>query len=332
MTETNPEFMHSIPELQQKITETFSSENFLFEPGALYEPIAYALAQGGKRIRPLLVLMSADLFGGDIAEAIKPSVGVELFHNFTLLHDDIMDNASIRRGRPSVHKKWNPNVAILSGDTMFVMAYDYICQVRKEVLPETVELFNDTARKVCEGQQYDMDFETMHDVSIDDYLMMIRLKTAVLLACSVKLGAILANAGPDETRVIYEFGDNLGMAFQLQDDYLDIFGDTSKFGKEIGGDIVTNKKTFLYLKAFETAVGDDRVRLTNYFTDKELDNGTKIEKVREMYAALGVDRMTRELVEHYLGKALANLDELNVPASRKEGLRQLALEMLNREA
>jgi geranylgeranyl diphosphate synthase type II len=324
--------MHAIPELQQKITETFASENFLFEPAALYEPIAYALAQGGKRIRPLLVLMSADLFGGNIEEALKPSVGVELFHNFTLLHDDIMDNASIRRGRPSVHKKWNPNVAILSGDTMFVMAYDYICQVRKEVLPQTVELFNDTARKVCEGQQYDMDFETMRDVTIDDYLMMIRLKTAVLLACSVKLGAILANAGGEETRIIYEFGDNLGMAFQLQDDFLDIYGDTSKFGKEIGGDIVTNKKTFLYLKAFELAKGDDLVRLTNNFLDKEVDNGTKVERIKEIYTSLEVDRLTHELVESYLGKALASLDELKIPEERKSGLRQLALEMLNREA
>jgi len=324
--------MYTIPELQQKITETFASENFLFEPVALYDPIAYALAQGGKRIRPLLVLMSADLFDGNIEEAIKPSVGVELFHNFTLLHDDIMDNATIRRGRPSVHKKWNPNVAILSGDTMFVMAYDYICQVRKEILPQTVELFNDTARKVCEGQQYDMDFETMKDVSIDNYLMMIRLKTAVLLACSVKLGAILAGAGEEETRIIHEFGDNLGMAFQLQDDYLDIFGDTTKFGKEIGGDIVTNKKTFLYLKAFELAKGDDLVRLTSYFMDKDIDTGTKINRIKELYITLGVDKLTKELVEHYLGRALASLDELDLPADRKAGLRQLALEMLNREA
>jgi geranylgeranyl diphosphate synthase type II len=324
--------MHSIPELQQKITDTFASENFLFEPLALYEPIAYALAQGGKKIRPLLVLMSADLFGGNIEEAIKPSVGVELFHNFTLLHDDIMDNAPIRRGRPSVHKKWSSNVAILSGDTMFVMAYDYICQVRKDVLPQTVELFNDTARKVCEGQQYDLDFETQKNVSIGDYLMMIRLKTAVLLACSVKLGAILANAGDEETRIIYEFGDNLGMAFQLQDDFLDIYGDTSKFGKEIGGDIVTNKKTFLYLKAFELAKGDNLVRLTNLYLEKDIDNGTKVARIKEIYTALQVDRMTLELVEAYLGKALASLDELNVPEARKAGLRQLALEMLNRES
>ena len=324
--------MHSIQELQQKINDPFSTEKFLFEPVALYEPIAYALAQGGKRIRPLLVLMSADLFGADIDEAIKPSVGVELFHNFTLLHDDIMDNASIRRGRPSVHRRWNSNVAILSGDTMFVMAYDYICQVKDEVLPQTVALFNDTARKVCEGQQYDMDFETQQDVSIDDYLMMIRLKTAVLLACSVKLGAILAGAGEEETRILYEFGDRLGMAFQLQDDYLDVFGDTAKFGKEIGGDIVTNKKTFLYLKAFEEARGDDLVRLTCCFKDKDIDTATKVARVKEIYTSLGIDRMTRELVESYLEGALKSLDELKVPDERKAGLRQIALEMLNREA
>jgi geranylgeranyl diphosphate synthase type II len=324
--------MHSIQELQQKITDTFATENFLFEPAGLYEPIAYALAQGGKRIRPLLVLMSADLFGGNVDEAIRPSVGVELFHNFTLLHDDIMDNASIRRGRPSVHRKWNPNVAILSGDTMFVMAYDYICQVPKEVLPQTVALFNDTARKVCEGQQYDMDFETQKEVSIDDYLLMIRLKTAVLLACSVKLGAILAGAGEEETRKLYEFGDQLGMAFQLQDDYLDIYGDTTKFGKEIGGDIVTNKKTFLYLKAFEEARGDDLVRLTSFFMDNDVDTDIKVERIREIYTRLGVDRMTRDLVESYLAGALKCLAELKVDEKKKAGLKQIALEMLNREA
>jgi geranylgeranyl diphosphate synthase, type II len=324
--------MHSIQELQQKITDTFATENFLFEPAALYEPIVYALAQGGKRIRPLLVLMSCDLFGGDVEEALKPSVGVELFHNFTLLHDDIMDNAPIRRGRPSVFRKWNSNVAILSGDTMFVMAYDYICQVREKVLPQTVALFNDTARKVCEGQQYDMDFETQNDVSIDDYLKMIRLKTAVLLACSVKLGAILAGAGEKETDKIYEFGDQLGMAFQLQDDFLDIYGDTTKFGKEIGGDIATNKKTFLYLKAFEEARGDDLVRLASFFRDRDHDNDTKVARIKEMYTKLGVDHMTRELVETYLSRALKCLTELNIPGERKSGLRRIALEMLNREA
>lgn len=328
----SPSPMHSIKDLQQRITQTFATEKFLSEPAGLYEPIVYALAQGGKRIRPLLVLMSADLFGGDIEEALQPSVGVELFHNFTLLHDDIMDNALIRRGRPSVHKKWNPNVAILSGDTMFVMAYDYICRVHKDVLPQTVALFNDTARKVCEGQQYDMDFETQKDVSIQDYLRMIRLKTAVLLACSVKLGAILARAGEPETRLIQDFGDNLGMAFQLQDDYLDIYGDTTKFGKEIGGDIVTNKKTFLYLKAFEEARGDDLIRLTHYFRDPEIDTKSKIDGIKEIYSALQIDVMTHDLVEKYLAKAMENLDQLNVEEKRKDGLRQLAMEMLNRES
>ncbi len=324
--------MHSIQDLQQKISDTFATEHFLFEPVALYEPIVYALAQGGKRIRPLLVLMSCDLFGGDVGQALKPSVGVELFHNFTLLHDDIMDNAPIRRGRPSVFRKWNSNVAILSGDTMFVMAYDYICQVRDEMLPQTVALFNDTARKVCEGQQYDMDFETQKDVSIDDYLKMIRLKTAVLLACSVKLGAILAGAGQAETDKIYEFGDQLGMAFQLQDDFLDIYGDVNKFGKEIGGDIVTNKKTFLYLKAFGEARGDNLVHLTSLFRANDLDDATKVARIKEIYTSLGIDLMTRELVERYLARALECLAELNVPEERKRGLRQIAMEMLNREA
>ena len=324
--------MHSIRDLQERVAASFATEKFLFEPAALYEPIVYALSQGGKRIRPLLVMMSTDLFGGSVEEAVKPSIGVEIFHNFTLLHDDIMDNAPMRRGQPSVYRKWNSNVAILSGDTMFVMAYDYICQVRKEILPQTIALFNDTARKVCEGQQYDMDFETQKDVTIADYLHMIRLKTAVLLACSVKLGAILSGAGEEDTRTIYAFGDHLGMAFQLQDDYLDMYGDFTKFGKEIGGDIVTNKKTFLYLKAYETARGDDLIRLTSYFRDPELDPAVKIEKIREIYTALGIDKMTLSLIESYLSKALSCLDEVRTDEHRKAGLRELALEMLNREA
>jgi geranylgeranyl diphosphate synthase type II len=324
--------MHSIPSLHKKIAEMFSAEQFLFEPHELYEPIAYALSQGGKRLRPLLVLMSCDLFGGRIEEAMKPSVGVELFHNFTLLHDDIMDNASLRRGMPTIHKKWNANVAILSGDTMFVMAYDYIAKVRKEFLPQTIDLFNDTARKVCEGQQYDMTFETQKVVSVEDYLMMIRLKTAVLISCSVKLGAILAQAGGQDTAHMYEFGDHLGMAFQLRDDYLDIFGDTEKFGKEIGGDILTNKKTFLYLKAFELAKGDDLVRLTHYFRDPMTEPADKIRKVKEMYRTLGVDRLTRELIERYAAQALHALDRVGVEESRKKGLRQVSTDLLNRES
>lgn len=324
--------MYSISELHQKIAELFDQEQFLFEPVQLYEPIDYALAQGGKRLRPLLVLLSCDMFGGDLRSALKPSIGVELFHNFTLLHDDIMDNASLRRGKSTVHKRWNANVAILSGDTMFVMAYDYISKVPVSCLAETIDLFNDTARKVCEGQQYDMNFETERDVTIGDYLMMIRLKTAVLLACSVKLGAILSGASPEETDKIYRFGDNLGMAFQLQDDLLDVFGDVEKFGKEIGGDIITNKKTYLYLKAFELAQGDDLVRLTNYYRDPMIEPSEKVTRIKELYGKLGIDKMTRELIGFYYDKAISTLNEIKVPESRKKELRQLSQQIINRES
>jgi len=323
--------MHSIPQLYQRIADTFSQEKFLFEPTELYEPIEYALSQGGKRLRPLLVLMSCDLFGGEIGEAMKPSIGVELFHNFTLLHDDIMDQAAIRRGKPAVHKKWNANVAILSGDTMFVMAYDYISKVRPEYLPQVIDLFNDTARKVCEGQQYDMNFETRTDVSIGEYLMMIRLKTAVLLACSMKLGAILAGAGEEDTENIYLFGENLGMAFQLQDDLLDVFGDTEKFGKEIGGDIVTNKKTYLYLKAFELAQGDTLVRLSSLFAGHDIDPHTKVEQIKEIYSALGIRKYTSGYINEYLEKAQVYLEKISLEREKKEALRNLALELVNRE-
>ncbi|MEI7982215.1 MAG: polyprenyl synthetase family protein [Bacteroidota bacterium] len=251
--------MHSLESIQQRISTAFSSAQFLNEPVKLYEPITYTLGQGGKRIRPVLVLLACDLFGGDPEKAVFPAMGLEIFHNFTLLHDDIMDNAPLRRGQETVHKKWNDNTAILSGDTMFVLAYEYVAKTDPALLPEVLRLFNDTARKVCEGQQYDMNFETQSNVTIEKYMMMIRLKTAVLIACSLKLGAIIALADPAEAENIYHFGMELGLAFQLQDDYLDAFGDTTVFGKEIGGDIITNKKTFLFLKAFEVARADDLI-------------------------------------------------------------------------
>jgi len=317
--------------LQKMIDEAFASAGFLNDPPELYEPIEYAIRNSGKRLRPLLVLMGCDLFGGDISEALYPAMAMEIFHNFTLLHDDIMDRAPLRRGKETVYKKYDINTAILSGDTMFVMAYEYIARTNPVVLPRILELFNDTARMVCEGQQYDMNYETTVQVTQEDYIQMIRLKTAVLLACSMKTGAILAGAPPDETEKAYLFGENLGLAFQLQDDWLDVFGDSSKFGKELGGDILTNKKTFLYLKAFELAKEDTLIRLTQNFYDNDVPGDEKIARITSIYHQLKIDDITRKEIEHYLEQGLQWLDVIDVEEERKTGLRDLAKEMLMRE-
>jgi len=323
--------MHSLTLLRERIDRAFAGSAFRHEPSRLYEPIAYTLEFGGKRLRPVLVLLSCDLFGGNIEDAVYPAMGIEIFHNFTLLHDDIMDNAPLRRGFETVHKKWNANTAILSGDTMFVIAYEHVARTDPSFLPQVLRLFNDTARKVCEGQQYDMEFETNPDISVADYLMMIRLKTAVLIACGLKLGAILANAGQPDADRIYDLGIELGMAFQLRDDYLDAFGDAGKFGKEIGGDIATNKKTFLYLKAFEKATGDTLVRLTNYFFDREISPEEKTAGILKIYRELGIDELTRQEIVRHHGNALQMVDSFHFEPAGKETLVSLMNDMLVRE-
>ncbi len=313
------------------IDEAFASTGFFREPPELYHPIDYALRNSGKRLRPLLVLMGCDLFGGDIGEALHPAMAMEIFHNFTLLHDDIMDRAPLRRGKETVYKKYDINTAILSGDTMFVLAYEYIARTNPLVLQKILNLFNETARMVCEGQQYDMNYETTVQVTDEDYIQMIRLKTAVLLACSMKTGAILAGAPEPEAEKAYRFGENLGLAFQLQDDWLDVFGDSSKFGKELGGDIITNKKTFLFLKAFELAREDTLIRLTQNFYDKEVPEKEKVSRITAIYRQLKVDEITHREIEYYLGKALEWLDQIAVEESLKSELKALAQEMLARE-
>jgi geranylgeranyl diphosphate synthase type II len=323
--------MHSLKSFHHIIAEAFGNTTFAQDPAQLYLPISYTLDLGGKRLRPVLVLMSCELFGGDIADAIYPAMGVEIFHNFTLLHDDIMDNAPLRRGNTTVHQKWDTNTAILSGDTMFVIAYEHVAKTNPVLLPEVLNLFNDTARKVCEGQQYDMNFETQPDVSIADYMTMIRLKTAVLIACSLKLGAILARASQEGADKIYEFGIELGLAFQLQDDFLDAFGDTSKFGKAIGGDIATNKKTFLFLKAFELATGDTLIKLTNYFFDKEISVGDKTEGILTIYRHLKIDEITRLEIEYHHAKAMEILNSFQFPPAMTVEMIKLMQEMLGRE-
>ena len=323
--------MHTLKELQNRIGEAFGDTRFIHQPTHLYEPIAYTLDQGGKRLRPVLVLLSCELFGGDIEEAVFPSMGLEIFHNFTLLHDDIMDHAPLRRGKETVHQKWDVNTAILSGDTMFVLAYEFVAKTNPKLLPQVLDLFNYTARKVCEGQQYDMNFETQTEVSIDDYMMMIRLKTAVLIACSMKLGAIIAGADTFSADKIYAAGIELGLAFQLQDDFLDAFGDISKFGKTIGGDIATNKKTYLFLKSHQLADAQTRQNLTDLFLGPGTDSDKKISGIIEIYKQLHIDEITRMEIEKHHKNALEILASLNFGKNSKGELLSLMDEMLCRE-
>ncbi len=323
--------MTPVSELREILSKAFLRETFSFKPDELYEPIRYTLALGGKRIRPMLVLMGCDLFGGNPEKALDPAIGIEIFHNFTLLHDDIMDQAPIRRGKETVYKKWNANTAILSGDTMLVLAYEYLSKADKELLPDLFAVFNLTGRQVCEGQQFDMNFELRTNVSLPDYIEMIRLKTAVLLGCCLKTGAILAHAPVEEAEKMYSFGECIGLAFQLQDDLLDSFGNEEKFGKEIGGDIMCNKKTFLYLKAFELAGPEELAILNNYFSGRHFSAEEKVREVRKVYDKLKVQDHTMVLINNYFSKAMQFLEDVKVPQEEKSELIALSNQLLNRE-
>jgi geranylgeranyl diphosphate synthase, type II len=323
--------MHSITELQAIIKQTFESTSFEHKPASLYEPITYTINLGGKRIRPLLLLIGCDIYHGDLGKAEPASIAIELFHNFTLLHDDIMDNAPLRRGKETVFKKWNTNVAILSGDTMFALACEYLSKTEPDILPLALAEFTKTARWVCEGQQYDMNFEERKLVSIGEYLEMIRLKTAVLIGCSLKLGAIIAKAPVIEIEEIYAFGENIGMAFQLQDDLLDTFGDEDKFGKEIGGDIVSGKKTYLLLKAYELGSSKERNELDLCFSDPEISSIDKITRVKNIYQSLKIKEITLLEIEKYFIKARQSRDRINADEESKKVLEDFANELLNRD-
>ncbi|MBI9034034.1 MAG: polyprenyl synthetase family protein [Bacteroidales bacterium] len=323
--------MYSIEELQKIVKEAISEVRFPDEPRKLYEPISYTLNLGGKRLRPVLCLMATDAFGGNIQAAIPASMGIEIFHNFTLIHDDIMDNAPIRRGKATVYLKWDSNVAILSGDTMFAVAYRYVTKTNPMVLPQVLEVFNQTAIEVCEGQQYDMDYETMDNVSIADYMKMIRLKTAVLLGGSLKAGAVIANAPEQDTHLLYDFGINIGLAFQLKDDYLDCFGDEGQFGKKTGGDIMVNKKTWMYIKALELAQGDELEKLKHYFGSTDFEPQEKVPAVLEIYKKLKVDILAESEMEAYYNKGIHLLDQINLPEDRKTELRKFAVKMIQRD-
>ncbi|MCO6500777.1 MAG: polyprenyl synthetase family protein [Vicingus serpentipes] len=302
------------------------------EPKELYAPIKYTLGLGGKRIRPALLLLANDLFGGTKEQAINTALAIEVFHNFTLVHDDIMDKAPLRRGKSTVYKKWNENIAILSGDVMLIQAIQLLSKDKPAQLQTILELFNTTAVQVCEGQQYDMNFEILANVSIDDYLTMVELKTAVLLACSLKIGALLANAKPAEANHIYEFGKNLGIAFQLMDDILDLYGDPKKVGKRVGGDVVSNKKTYLLLKAQELATGNVKKELEFALSSTALTDTKKVEKVKAIFDELGVKQLATEEMDLFYNTALSNLDSIDAPADKKRVFENFAKKLMNRES
>ncbi len=322
--------MYTQKELQTIITSEIDKLNFNQKPIELYEPITYSLSVGGKRIRPVLALMACNLFNDEIQKAIKPGLGVEIFHNFTLLHDDIMDNASIRRNMPTVHKKWDENVAILSGDAMMIKAYDFLLDLEPDLFKEIFKVFNQTALEVCEGQQYDMNFETRDNVTVDEYLEMIKLKTSVLLAASLKIGALIGGASKADANTIYDLGLNVGLAFQLQDDLLDVYGDVDVFGKKNGGDITSNKKTFLLIKTLELAKGELLENLNKELSKKEFNQEEKIEAVTNIYNEVGVKEISVKKMNDYFDTAFELLEKVNVEESRKEELKQFALKIKNR--
>ncbi len=298
-------------------------------PANLYEPIRYMLEIGGKRIRPAAVLLATKCFGGNASTAMPAALAVEVFHNFTLMHDDIMDRAPLRRGKVTVHEKWNTTIAILSGDAMMVKAYQFLEKLDPAIMPQIFSVFNKTAIEVCEGQQFDMDFETSDSVSIPEYLEMIRLKTAVLLAASLQIGAIAANASKSDQENIYLFGENLGLAFQLQDDLLDCFADADKFGKQVGGDILDNKKTFLLLKALELAKDKDKEEIEYLLVNSSLD---KVSRMLAIYSRLGVDELSRKEIESFTNKALDALGKISVNQENLKPLYLLADNLLVRES
>ena len=301
------------------------------EPKELYEPIRYSLELGGKRIRPALVLLANDLFGGKDEDAINAALAIEVFHNFTLLHDDIMDDAPLRRGHNTVYKKWGSNIAILAGDVMFVNSLQLLAKCDTKKLPEILTLFNTTAIEVCEGQQYDMNFETQANVSIDDYLKMIELKTAVLLAASLKIGAVLGNASPENANHIYAFGKNLGVAFQLMDDILDLYGDPKKFGKQIGGDVIANKKTYLLLKAQELATGDLKKQLEFSLSSTALKNEAKVEKVKAIFNQLNIKKLAEDEMNLFYNTAISHLDSIDASKTKKQVFENFAKSLMKRE-
>ncbi|QBN19098.1 polyprenyl synthetase family protein [Flavobacterium nackdongense] len=323
--------MLPILEYQEQFLHYLAQQNFDKEPRNLYEPVDYILQLGGKRLRPVLTLMTADVFDVDYKLALPAAMAVEVFHNFSLVHDDIMDDAPLRRGNTTVHEKWNVNTGILSGDAMLILAYQYFENYQPKTFRKLAKLFSKTALEVCEGQQYDVDFETRTDVTIPEYLKMIEYKTAVLVAAAMKMGAIIAQTSKENSRLIYDFGLNLGLAFQLQDDYLDAFGDPKTFGKQVGGDIIENKKTYLYLKALEFSKPKEQEQLAQLFSLQLEDSSEKIETVKEIFNRTGAAQATQKAIEDYTLKAFETLEKIDVSQDKKELLKAFGDNLMNRK-
>ncbi len=320
--------MNSFQELSQLFEDHFNKRHFPQSPSSLYDPAQYILGLGGKRVRPVLCLMGNELLSEIHPDTYEVGTAIELFHNFTLIHDDIMDKAPLRRGMQTVHTRYGEPTALLSGDVMLVVAYDYLIKVKPEYLNRLIHVFNTAAKQVCEGQQLDMDFEQMENISIDDYVRMITLKTSVLLAASAKLGAIMGGSGEGNQQHLYEFGKNLGIAFQVQDDYLDAFGDPDKFGKQTGGDILANKKTFLGIHALEVASPIQLKELKRLTTSGDAD---KVDKILQIYNDCNVDAWAKTLKDNYLHTALKHLDDIAVVSVRKKPLEELAHYLVQRD-
>lgn len=323
--------MYTSKHLLQMVEEAIAALPLEQEPQGLYAPIRYVLSLGGKRIRPVLMLMAYNLYREDVRPCLMPAAGLEVYHNFTLLHDDFMDHAEVRRGKACVHRKWGDNTAVLSGDNMLVLAFKYMMQCDETKMPAVMRLFTKTAIEIDEGQQYDIEFETRDDVTEAEYIEMIRLKTSVLLACALQIGATLAGASEQDAQILYRYGECLGLAFQLQDDYLDVYGNPEVFGKKIGGDILCNKKTFMLINAQLHADDKDRAELQRWIACPDCNPDEKIKAVTAIYTNIGVDRMAKERMNAYYTEAESCLAKLDLPEERKQVLRDIALELMGRQ-
>lgn len=321
--------MKTADELLQLINRYLDSLPYDRKPASLYAPIKYVLSMGGKRIRPTLMLLAYNLFKDDPEKILSSACALETYHNYTLLHDDLMDNADMRRGQPTVHKKWNANLAVLSGDSMLVLAYQRMIECDSH-LAEVLRLFTETALEIGEGQQMDMEFETRNDVCEEEYIEMIRLKTSVLLACAMKIGALLADAPADDADNLYRFGEKIGLAFQLQDDYLDVYGDPAVFGKAIGGDIVSNKKTYMLINAFNRADNAQRAELERWIRATDFDRQEKVKAVTGLYDEMGIDRLAQQKIAGYFNESKTYLDRVGVSDERKSELMRYAQRMMKR--